>query len=489
MLARLGTGLTALVLAGALAGCTGLFDSPGDGVTRTGDGVTSISAGATPADLSASQIEHPKIIATYGGVYKDRDAEIALARLAGRLLAADNQGDVAFTVTILDTAEVNAFALPGGYIYVTRGLLTLANDTSELAAVVSHEIAHVTLRHAQARSSRARTGRIVDRVLGGILGANLDVDQSSARAKRSLAAFSQGQELDADREGIKIAARAGYDPHAAARFLAIMGRFSQFVEGEAATGFDNGDFLATHPSTPRRIETAVRAARAIGPPGVPGADRDRYLDAIDGIMFGNNPDDGVVIGQRFVHPRLKFTFTVPPGQKLTKGDIAVVAVASDGSAMRFDGAEVPPDMALADYLRSGWIDGLLPQTIRIGTANGLENAQVEAKTDDWYFRIGAIRYDDQVYRFIFAAEKDSPEFRKGFHATLESFQKSRRADISRIRRFSIDVVTASSGDTPRSLASRMRGVNRPEQLFLALNGLLPGDPIAPGQRYKVVKSQ
>jgi predicted Zn-dependent protease len=367
--------------------------------------------------------------------------------------------------------------------------MSLASDTSELAAVVAHEIAHVTLRHAQARSSRARTGQIVDRVLGGILGANLDVDQSAARAKRSLAAFSQGQELDADAEGINIAARAGYDPRAAARFLAIMGRYSQFLDGEAAAGLKNDDFLATHPSTPRRIETAVRAARAFGPAGTGEADRDLYLKSIDGMLFGNNPDAGVVLGQRFVHPGLEFTFKVPPPYKLTRGDTAVVAVAADGSAMRFDGAEVPSEMSLSDYLQSGWVAGLLPDTIRTDTANGSQTAEVEAKTDEWYFRIAAVRFDGRVYRFIFAAAKDSPAFKKAFHATLESFRKSRRADINRIRRFSIKIITARSGDTVKSLAGQMRAVNRPEELLLALNGLLPGDPIIAGQRYKLVTSK
>src|SRR5690606_31590272 len=107
--------------------------------------------------------------------------------------------------------------LPGGFVYVTRGILALANDMSELAAVLAHEIAHVALRHARARSNRVRTSEIVDRVVTGILGGVIDPQQTAERTRQSLAAFNQAQELEADREGIKIAARAGYDPHAAAR--------------------------------------------------------------------------------------------------------------------------------------------------------------------------------------------------------------------------------------------------------------------------------
>ena len=164
---RLGM-LTAMLL--ALSACTSL--GPGVSVARTGDNPapTVVPEGTDPNDDVLGRREHPRIIAAYGGVYEDRQAEIMVARIVGRLLAAANQPNVQFQVTILDTSEVNAFALPGGYIYVTRGILALASDTSELAAVLAHEIAHVTLRHARARTDKTRNTQIVDRVVTGIFG-------------------------------------------------------------------------------------------------------------------------------------------------------------------------------------------------------------------------------------------------------------------------------------------------------------------------------
>ncbi|OYX04496.1 MAG: hypothetical protein B7Z15_17565, partial [Rhizobiales bacterium 32-66-8] len=221
----------------ALSACTTLTSS-NIAVSQTGDNPapTVVPEGTDPDDAVIGRREHPRIIAAYGGVYSDRPAEIMVARIVGRLLAAADQPNAQFQVTILDTSEVNAFALPGGYIYVTRGILALASDTSELAAVLAHEIAHVTLRHARARTDRTRTTEIVDRVITSVFGGDTSTDATANRTRESMAAFGQAQELEADREGIKFAGKAAYDPGAAARFLGVMSRFASF-----SAGAGNGD--------------------------------------------------------------------------------------------------------------------------------------------------------------------------------------------------------------------------------------------------------
>ncbi|HCO54224.1 MAG TPA: metalloprotease, partial [Pelagibacterium sp.] len=298
---------TGLVLVSAVAGCSGLLGGSDIATRQTGGSAPAVPAGTDPEDAVIGLREHPRIIASYGGVYEHRATELMLARMVSKLLAAAGQPATQFTITILDSSEVNAFALPGGFIYVTRGILALANDMSELAAVIAHEIAHVTLRHARARSARVRTTEIVDRVIAGVLGGVIDANATAERSAQNLAAFSQNQELEADREGIKIAARAGYDPHAAARFLTAMGRFAQFVS--AANGGE--DFLSTHPSTPDRIQRAIDEARNYGEPGVGITDRQGYLAAVDGITFGDSGKQGTIVGQRYISPQYGLTFTVP----------------------------------------------------------------------------------------------------------------------------------------------------------------------------------
>lgn len=484
----LGGMLLALALL-SLSGCANLFKSDVS-VSQTGVNTTPAPAvpdGTEPDDSVIGLREHPRIIASYGGVYSDRKAEIMLASIVGRLLSAANQPNSKFTVTILDTPDVNAFALPGGYVYVTRGILALASDKSELAAVLAHEIAHVTLRHARARTSRARTTAIVDRVVTGVFGGNAETDQAAARSRLSLAAFSQAQELAADKEGIRIAGKAGFDPHAAARFLGAMGRFAQFSAGEP-DGQD--DFLSSHPSTPDRIQKAIETARNFyGAPGSGEQDRPGYMAAIDAVSFGDSPQSGAIIGRRFIHPALKFTFTVPNGYALQNSGGAVVGVAGDGEAVRFDSAEVPETMGLADYLKSGWIAGLKPESVTQQTINGLDTATGIAVTDQWSFRVSVARLDGQVFRFIFAAKADSSRFASGADETLKSFRAATSPDLAQIRKVAVRVVTAKAGETADVLAKRMASVTRGEQLFYILNNLYPGDPLEAGQKYKIVSVQ
>lgn len=477
--------LAALALTVVLSACSSTMMSGGSTV-EPGGVPQAIPAGTDPEDAVIGLREHPRIVAAYGGEYSNRKSEIMVARIVSRLLEAANQPQDAFTVTILDSAQVNAFALPGGYIYVTRGILALANDSSELAAVLAHEIAHVTLRHARARSNRQRTSELVDQVITGVFGGNAETDQSAARSRMSLAAFTQSQELEADEEGVMIAGRAGYDPHAAGRFLAAMARFAEFASGLEE---QSDDFLSSHPSTPNRIQRAVETARSFGAPGIGETDRAGYLSAIEGLSFGDSPAQGIIIGQRFVHPSLRFTFAVPDRYVLQNTPTAVVGVAGDGEAVRFDSADVPGAMDLETYLRSGWIAGLDPASVTSERHNGVDMASGIARTPEWYFRVTALRFDGEVYRFIFASRIESRAFTTAAAATVQSFRRATRNDVQNVTERRVELVTARAGDSVDSLVANMSGVANTRQLFLILNNLFAGDPIQPGQQYKVVRSE
>src|SRR5262245_55286671 len=195
-----------------------------------------LSVGAPPGSLPESprlaqqqqpvpnQREHQRILAAYNGAYDDPKLEALLNATVAKLVAASERPDVHYRVTILNSAAVNAFALPTGQLYVTRGLIALANDTSELASVLSHEMSHVIARHAAIREDPARKVALVSRVVQDVLSDPETGALALAKSKIALASFSRQQEFEADGMGIGIAVRAGYDPYGATRFLTSMGR-------------------------------------------------------------------------------------------------------------------------------------------------------------------------------------------------------------------------------------------------------------------------
>src|SRR5690606_35388766 len=229
-----------------------------------------------------------------------------------------------------------------------------------------------------------------------------------ASSQRNLAAFSQQQELEADAIGVRTIGKAGYDPFAASRFLDLMGRYAAYKSAGSVQD-KRPDFLASHPATPQRVDFAVRAARQFGAPGFGEVDRDRYLKGIDGMLFGDDRSQGFVRGKNFYHPTLGVGFTVPSGFVLDNTADAVLATAPDGTALRFDGANLPAGTPLANYIASGWVNGLDRNSIQSFTVNGLEAASARAEAKGWVFRIAVIRFGaNATYRFIFANESDTP---------------------------------------------------------------------------------
>lgn len=464
-----------------LAGCSGAGgpDSP----TAAVFGADLERPSASTPDRADTE-EHTRIVAAYGGIYRDAKLEETLIPIVSKIVAASDRPDQPYRITILNAPAINAFALPGGYLYVTRGLLALANDSSEVAAVLSHEMAHVTANHAIQRQNKVRDAQIVSQAVS-------DVDPSSgqlalASSQRTLASFSQQQELEADAMGVRTIGKAGYDPFAASRFLAAMAAFSDY-RSSLTLRDKRPDFLSSHPSTPARVEFAERAARQFGAPGVGDVGRDRYLDGIDGMVFGDDPSQGFVRDRTFVHPKLGLGFTVPDGFVIDNTSEAVLATGVDGTALRFDAVGLAQGTDLAEYLKSGWVNGLDESTVRSFSVNGLQAASAEAEAKGWYFQIAVIQAGGAAtYRFIFANEARTDAFKVAAQQTVDSFKTLSEREVSALKALRIRVVTVDANDTEVTLARQMRGVDRPRELFRVLNGLDAGETLAPGMKVKIV---
>lgn len=444
--------------------------------------VDSVSRNNRLAELAKSQ--HPRILATYGGEYSDPKLERMVAKVVGNLTTVSGNPGQAYRITILNSPNVNAFALPGGYLYVTRGLLALANDSAELAAVIAHEMGHVTANHGLQRQQKEAEEVLATKVVKDVLGGNPTANVALIRGKLRLAQFSRNQELEADAIGIKASGQAGFDATAASRFLQSMSAYTDFRSVSGATDASL-DFLASHPNAPQRIELAQRHALQFGNGG--GArDRDSYLAGIDGLLYGDTPEEGYVRGNTFLHPKLGISFSVPTGFIIDNSAAAVTATGPGDVAIRFDGVAVDKRTRLTDYIRSGWVAGLQDSSVEARTINGNEAASARAAAEGWQFDITVVRAGDQVYRLLTAAPVASTQLDSVAATVGGSFKLLSAQEKAALKPLRIRIVTVQPGQTTGAIAAQMVGVDRKLDLFRVLNALAPGASVSAGDKVKIV---
>ncbi|MGI8524990.1 MAG: M48 family metalloprotease [Pseudolabrys sp.] len=470
--------LLGVVLATGLASCT-----------ATPDFRTVSLPEAPPREAAtppAEAREHARILATYGGAYGDAKLEALINHTVARLVAASERPDLKYQVVILNSPAINAFALPNGQLYITRGIISLASDSSELASVLSHEMAHVIARHANIREEQARQSVIIASVANDVLGDPQLGALALAKSKLTLASFSRAQEFEADGIGVGIAARAGYDPYGAVRFLNDMQRNAEVKTSGGEADPRTRDFLSTHPATPDRVKNAQANARQFSGPGGGRRDRADYLGGLNGMVYGEDPSEGFVRGRRFLHPKLGFTFVAPQGFSLDNTAQAVLGVKEGGGqALRLDVVQVPAQQTLSDYLRSGWIENVDAANVEELTINGFPAATATASGDQWSFRLYAIRFGSDVYRFIFASKQKSAETDRTFREAINSFRRMSLKESQEVRPLRIKIVAVKPSDSIETLAGRM-ATDKKRARFLVLNGLSSGEHLKPGEQVKIV---
>ena len=485
------------VALGALAsGCGTTATSPATGRTFS----SPISA---QEEAQMGRKEHPKILEEFGGEYKEKPDLTAYVNSVGQLIAATSERkDVTYTYTVLNTPDVNAFAVPGGYIYTTRGLLALANNEAELASVLGHETGHITARHTAERAGQAEQTQLgvlgatlLGAILGGQTGADLAGGLASEYGQVRLAGYSQEQEFEADSLGVRYMKRATYDPQASATFLESLRAETQLeakVAGTDPNAVDEQNMLATHPRTIDRVERAIQEAGGVQPGAM--LERDIYLQKIDGIMFGDDPAQGVIAGRKFVHPPLRFAFEVPSGYKLVNLSDVVAIKGPKGTLGNLTLANPQPSgsltAALQDYDPKG---NIVFDNIETLTINGMEAAtavtRVNTKSGGADYRSVLIRHPNgKVYEFVFLSLADlGARYDGDFQKIARSFRQINASEAQQYNKPQrIRIVTVKAGDTVQTLSSRMVVAEEKEGWFRVLNGLTNGQQVQPGQKVKIV---
>jgi predicted Zn-dependent protease len=427
--------------------------------------------------------------------YDDPELQSYVEQIGLRLAAVSPRPSLPWHFTIVDQTAVNAFALPGGYIYITRGILPFLDSEAELAGVVGHEIAHVAARHAARAYTRSTEANIGLSVLSIFVpGARPFTGLADTAFGVLFLKHSRNDELQADRLGADYAAKGGWDPHGLAGMLATLSRLdeadssSRGVPGWLSTHPDPGDRV-------QRVQPAIQQAVAAATMTRLRVGRDEYLERIDGLAFGDDPQEGVVRGSEFLHAGLRFRLTFPDGWEVVNTEQQVAArLPGEPIYLILQLVEDPSgtlqETAVANMRQAGLRlaqgDATDIQGLRafVGTYRGkLEGI------GDTQVRAAHIAYDRRV--FLIAGLAPTAAFQRveaDFARSISSFRPMSRDEAARLRPNRLDYYVVRAGDTWQSIAARAGGGNVKATLLAIMNHYAVNEQPRPGERVKIVVS-
>jgi predicted Zn-dependent protease len=461
---------------------------------------------AGPAAISAKDKQtgaqaHPQLLEEFGGLYDGPQA--AYVTKVGQKIAVQSGlsnalGD--FTISLLNSSVNNAFAIPGGYVYVTRQLMGLMNNEAELASVLGHEVGHVAARHSKKRNSRATwggLGTIAATVLGGVLGggegARLGQQLGGSISQGLVLKFSRSQEYEADDLGVSYLFSAGYDTLASSGILASLAQQTTLDMKRAGKSEKAlPEWASTHPDPASRVVRAQQRAVAIGGTGRQN-NADTFMAAIDGMLYDDDPKQGIVDGQEFRHPDLRVYFAAPNGYALNNGASEVSMSGTGGQAMFRGAANYAGDLnalVAAQFKDIGGANVTLNYgTLSRSTINGLPVVSGTATTtisSGQQVRVTIYGYEFSA-KEAYAVVSISPlATADPFPSLYQSVRKLSDSEVKAVRPRKIDVVTVKNGDTVDSLATRMAYSDYKAERFRVLNGLNGTSVLKSGQKVKII---
>jgi len=439
--------------------------------------------------------EHQKVLKQYG-LYEDERLQKYVSEVGRRVTANTERSDVNYQFFLLDSPVVNAFALPGGYIYITRGIMSLARSEAEIASVLGHEAGHVTARHSAERYSRGVATSIGASILSAAIDSSGVSQALGVGSDLYLKSYSREQENQADALGIRYLDRAGYDPQAMTDFLLQL-QASSALESkidEKSSRAPEASFFSTHPATAERVSRTRSEARGRSSGSV---GRDAYLKVVNGMIYGDSKKQGFVRGPKFIHPELGLMFNVPEDYKLYNSPSQVVAKgyhSSRGGMIVFDMASNKERVSPMRFLRDVWLKGQKVERAEEITIGGMKavTASIDGSVngEDKKLQLVALRWsDDQIARFqVILPPHPSGAQLDALKKATYSFHKMSNQESRIYGPYRILIVTAKPKDNVASMVKYMAVHDYKEERFRVLNGLTAGEKVKAGQLYKIVAS-
>lgn len=452
---------------------------------------TGLMSAQDEQSIGASQ--HGEIIKEFGGEYQNSAIQNYVSEVGKKVAVHSERKDVQYKFTVLDSPIVNAFALPGGYIYITRGTLALANSEAELAAVLGHEVGHIAARHQAARYSHGMVAGIGAGLLGAVLGSPEISDVLSVGTELYMSSYSREHETQADQLGVRYLSAAGYDKMAMSHFLRDMNLYESYEK--VSSGKDDGGFsyFSSHPDTAGRIKVAAGEAQKYPVANAFVVGDTQHLQRIRGMVFGDNSSQGFERDGVFYHPDLNFAFNVPQSLILTNLPDRIQISGKRDETVKISIYSSNDNTSMEDYLR-----GLLAKEnqmpkIESIDINGMPAATlttpVNLNNKEYDFRLIAVRLSsNEVVRMSILIPKGlGGEGVDALKRLTYSFRKMDAYEKANIKPYQLALVVARQGDTVQTLASNMAVSKHKVELFTSLNGMTPAMPVEAGKIYKIVR--
>ncbi|HBA35907.1 MAG TPA: hypothetical protein DCZ12_17415 [Gammaproteobacteria bacterium] len=446
-------------------------------------------------EIELGQAYHREILKQYAR-YDDEALQSYVNAVGQRLAKESHRGDLKFHFTVLDSPDVNAFALPGGYVYITRGIMAYLNSEAELAGVLGHEIGHVTARHSvRQQSTSAVTG-----LLGAIIAASAGIDPEAVNVLGTaiVRGYGREHELEADRLGAEYLGRLGYDPEHMIGVVRVLKNQELYekaraeAEGREYTGYHG--LFSTHPDNDKRLQEVIQAAKQHAGAVTQDENERGYKSQLEGMVFGSGEKEGVVRGQRFYHKPLNASITAPAGWSVLNQPQQLLFVSPEKDALihvslKNRGKNKTPQAFLRSMLGRA-VEGQ-GETLSKAGMPGYSTTIVVEQTP---FGRRPVRYvvwfkNEQTWLFASVAKElgGLDLYEPDIMGSVKSLRALTATEKTTVRPLRIQLLTADASTRYEALAQKFPAHDVTVQRLRLLNSDYPDQEPEPGQQLKIIQ--